>query len=126
MRGVTIGGRLSSAAIQVKDGDEIRWTNRLKTPVRIILGDYVSESYPTATTLADTLVERKPPSPNESAGLYFDKPGTIRYIVLMQSDLRNREESRRLRAGSDRSRFRALIRTRKFRYATVMRKEFHA
>src|SRR5690348_11670879 len=46
VRGVTIGDRLSSAAIQVKDGDEIRWTNRLKTPVRIILGDgdYVSDT----------------------------------------------------------------------------------
>ena len=91
VRGVTIGDRLSSAAIQVKDGDEIRWTNKLMTAARITFLDYVSDQLSCRSNFeghfysgADALLQ-----PNESASLCFYKPGPIRYIVRME--IRDRE-----------------------------------
>ncbi len=96
VRDITITDRLPAAAVQVNGGDEIRWTNRLMTPVRITFLDYVPDKLSCRNNFsghfysgAETVL-----LPNESAGLCFDKPGTIRYIVRIQSNLRNGEIAR--------------------------------
>ena len=96
VRNIEISDRLSTAAVQVNGGDEIRWTNRLMTAVRITFVDYVLDKLSCRNNFsghfysgAETVL-----LPNESAGLCFDKLGTIRYIVRMQSNLRNGEIAR--------------------------------
>lgn len=86
VREIAIRDRLSDAAIQVNAGDEIRWTNKLMTPVRITFSDYVLNELSCRSHFeghfysgADTDLQ-----PNESASLCFDKPGTIRYIVRIK------------------------------------------
>ena len=83
---IAIRDRLSVSAIQVKEGDEIRWTNKLMTPVRITFLDYVLDKLSCRSNFsghfysgADTDLQ-----PNESASLCFYKPGTIRYVVRME------------------------------------------
>lgn len=83
---IAIRNPLSVAAIQVNVGDEIRWTNKLLTPVRITFLDYVLNKVSCRSNFgghfysgADTALQ-----PNESASLCFYKPGTIRYIVKME------------------------------------------
>ena len=85
VRDIAIRERLSDAAIQVNAGDEIRWTNKMRTPVRITFSDYVyvldklscrSNFGGHFYNGADTDLQ-----PNESASLCFHKPGAIRYVV---------------------------------------------
>jgi hypothetical protein len=91
VKDIAIGGGASITAIQVTGGDEIRWTNKLRTPVRITFSDYVLDKLSCRSNFsghfysgADTALQ-----PNESASLCFYKPGTIRYVVRM--DLGNGE-----------------------------------
>ena len=93
VRNIEISDRLSTPAVQVNGGDEIRWTNKLMTAVRITFLDYVLDKLSCRNNFsghfysgAETVL-----LPNESAGLCFDKLGTFRYIVRMQSNLRNGE-----------------------------------
>lgn len=86
VRDIAISNSLSAAAILVNVGDEIRWTNKLMTPVRIIFLDYVLNKLSCRSNFgghfysgADAALQ-----PNESASLCFYKPGTIRYVVRME------------------------------------------
>lgn len=90
---IAIRDRLSAATIQVNAGDEIRWTNKLMTPVRITFLDYVPDKLSCRHNFNGHFYSGAEAAlpPNESASLCFDKPGTIRYIVRMQSELRNGE-----------------------------------
>ena len=96
VRDITITDRSSAAAVQVNAGDEIRWTNRLMTPVRITFLDYVLDKLSCRNNFSGHFYSGAEAVllPNESAGLCFDKLGTIRYIVRMQSSLRNGEIAR--------------------------------
>lgn len=89
VKDIVIRDRLSATAIQIDAGDEIRWTNKTMTPVRITFLDYVLDKLSCRSNFgghfysgADTDLQ-----PNESSSLCFYKPGTIRYIVHME--LRN-------------------------------------
>ena len=91
VKDIAIRDRLSAATVQVNEGDEIRWTNKLMTSVRITFLDYVLDQLSCRSNFeghfysgAETLLQ-----PNESASLCFHKPGPIRYVVRME--LRNRE-----------------------------------
>ena len=86
VREIAIHNPLSVTAIQVNAGDEIRWTNKLLTPVRITFLDYVLNKLSCRSNFeghfysgADAALR-----PNESASLCFREPGTIRYIVKME------------------------------------------
>ena len=101
VREIAIRDQLSDAAVQVNMGDEIRWTNKLITPVRITFSDYVLNKLSCRSNFeghfysgADTDLQ-----PNESASLCFDKPGTIRYVVRMKLDNRKTVESGQVQVG---------------------------
>ena len=86
VKDIAIRDRLSVTVIQVTGGDEIRWTNKLRTPVRITFTDYVLDKLSCRSNFsghfysgADTNLQQ-----NESASLCFYRPGTIRYIVRMK------------------------------------------
>ena len=87
VRDIVITDRLSAVTVQMNAGDEIRWTNMHRTPVRITLSDYVLDKLSCRSNFsghfysgAEALLQ-----PNESAGLCFRAPGTIRYIIRMES-----------------------------------------
>lgn len=93
VRDIAITDRLSAAIVQVNAGDEIRWTNKHRTPVRITFSDYVLDKLSCRSNFsghfysgADTDLR-----PHESASLCFSKPSTIRYVVRIQPELRRRE-----------------------------------
>ncbi len=102
VREVAIGDRLSASAIEVNAGDEIRWTNKMMTPVRITFSDYVLDKLSCRSNFeghfysgADTDLQ-----PNESASLCFHKPGTIRYVVRMELRSGNIAESGQVQVGA--------------------------
>jgi hypothetical protein len=84
---IPINEPLSSAAVGAHAGDEIRWTNKSTTPVRITFTDYVLDKLSCRHNFsghfysgAETVLQ-----PDESAGLCFRKPATLRYTVRMDS-----------------------------------------
>lgn len=91
VREIEIKDRLSVAAVEVNPGDEIRWTNRHATPARITFSDYVLDKISCRNNFGGHFYSGAEAElrPNESAGLCFDKPGTIRYVVRTQPELRN-------------------------------------
>lgn len=102
VRDVAISDRLSASAIQVNAGDEIRWTNKMMTPVRITFSDYVLDKLSCRSNFgghfysgADTDLQ-----PNESASLCFHKPGTIRYVVRVEHRNGNIVKSGQVQVGA--------------------------
>ncbi len=102
VRDVAIRDRLSASAIEVDAGDEIRWTNKMMTAVRITFSDYVLDKLSCRSNFgghfysgADTDLQ-----PNESASLCFHKPGTIRYVVRMEHRNGNIVESGQVQVGA--------------------------
>ena len=83
---IAIRDRLSVTVIQVTGGDEIRWTNKLRTPVRITFTDYVLDKLSCRSNFSGHFYSGAEAAllPNESASLCFYKPGTIRYVVRME------------------------------------------
>ncbi len=98
VRAITIGNQLSIAAIEAAEGDEIRWTNTLMTPVRIVVLDYVLNRLSCRSNFSGHFYSGAEVTlqPDESAGLCFRNPGTIRYVVRRPSDLRNNGETAEL------------------------------
>lgn len=91
VKDVRIAERLSPVVILVTGGDEIRWTNKLMTPVRITFLDYVLDKVSCRRNFEGHFYSGAEAAlqPQESASLCFYKPGTIRYVVRMQAGLRN-------------------------------------
>ena len=87
VRDIVIMDRLSAVTVQMNAGDEIRWTNMHRTPVRITLSDYVLDKLSCRSNFSGHFYSGAEAvlQPNESAGLCFLVPGTIRYIVRMKS-----------------------------------------
>jgi hypothetical protein len=84
---IAITEPLSSAAVGANAGDELRWTNKGGTPVRITFVDYVLDNLSCRHHFsghfysgAETILQ-----PNKSAGLCFRTPATIHYTVRMES-----------------------------------------
>jgi hypothetical protein len=102
VKDISISAPSSTTVIQVNSGDEIRWTNRLMTPVRITFLDYVLNRLSCRSNFgghfysgADTALQ-----PNESASLCFRKPGTIRYVVRMEGRNGELAESGQVQVGA--------------------------
>lgn len=86
---ITIEDRLSDAAVQVHAGDQIRWTNMSIASVRITFLDYVLNKVSCRHNFSGHFYSGAEASlqPNQSASMCFREPGTIRYVVRMQSTL---------------------------------------
>ncbi len=84
---IVISDQLSPLAVQVNAGDELRWTNKHGTPVRITMLDYVLDTLSCRSNFSGHFYSGAEAvlQPNESAGLCFRAPGTIRYIVRRES-----------------------------------------
>ena len=103
VKDIAIRDRLSVTAVQVTGGDEIRWTNKLGTPVRITFSDYVLNKLSCRSNNfsghfysgADAALQ-----PNESASLCFDKPGTIRYVIRREPNNEEIAESGQVQVGA--------------------------
>ena len=92
VRDIAINDRLSAAAIQVHGGDEIRWTNKLITPVRITFSDYVLDKLSCRNNLsghfysgAETVSYQ-----TKAPACVLTNSGRIRYIVRMNRQSKNR------------------------------------
>lgn len=92
---IAIRAQLSHPSVYVHAGDEIRWTNTLTTPVRVTLMDYVLDKLSCRSNFRGHFYSGAEAAlqPNQSAGLCFHAPGTIRYIVRMESALPSGEVS---------------------------------
>ena len=84
---IAISDQLSHLAVQVNAGDELRWTNKHRTPVRITMSDYVLDKLSCRSNFSGHFYSGAEAvlQPNESAGLCFLAPGTIHYIVRTES-----------------------------------------
>ncbi|MDP3090686.1 MAG: hypothetical protein Q8N04_08415 [Nitrospira sp.] len=88
VKDIIIGDTLTSGAIAVNPGDEIRWINKRTAPVRVVFIDSVSDKQlscnnnfggwmtPSGTAQLTT---------NQSASVCFRDAGTFRYTVRMES-----------------------------------------
>lgn len=93
VRDIAITDRLSAPTVQVNAGDEIRWTNKHRMPVRVTFWDYVLDKLSCRSNFgghfysgADVDLQ-----PDESASLCFSRPSTLLYVVRIQPELRNGE-----------------------------------
>jgi len=93
VRDIAITDRLPVATVQVNVGDEIRWTNKHRTPVRITFWDYVLDklsyrSHFRGHFYSGADVDLRP---HESASLCFSRPSRLPYVVRIQPELHNGE-----------------------------------
>ena len=102
VRDIAISNSLSAAAILVNVGDEIRWTNKLMTPVRIIFLDYVLNKLSCRSNFGGHFYSGADAAlrPNESASLCFYKPGAIRYVVRTEHSTGVIAESGQIQVGA--------------------------
>jgi plastocyanin len=87
VKDVTIREGLSSPELQVNAGDEIRWTNKRMAPARIVFLDPVSDRLSCRNNFGGMFSSNSEATlkPNQSASVCFREPGTIRYVVKMDS-----------------------------------------
>lgn len=92
---IAITDRLSAITGQVNAGDEIRWTNKHKTPVRIIFSDYVLDKLLCHNNFGGHFYSGAEADlqPNESASLCFRESTYAKYVVRMASSLPGGEVS---------------------------------
>jgi plastocyanin len=104
VKDVTIREGLSSAELQVNAGDEIRWTNKRMAPARIVFLDPISDKLSCRNNFGGFLKNGQEATlePNQSASICFREPGTIRYVVRMQSAIPSGQvsESGRIQIGA--------------------------
>jgi len=83
-------------------GDEIRWTNKLMTRVRITFSDYVLNKVSCRSNFGGHYYSGADADlrPNESASLCFHQPGTIHYVVRMEHPNGNIDESGQIQVGA--------------------------
>jgi plastocyanin len=82
-----ITDRLSEATVQVNAGDEIRWTNKYGTPVRITFSDYVLDKLSCRRNFGGHFYSGAEADlqPNESASVCFQELTHAKYVVRMAS-----------------------------------------
>jgi hypothetical protein len=87
VRDIAITDRLSEVTVQVNAGDEIRWTNKYGTPVRITFSDYVLDKLSCRSNFGGHFYSGAEADlqPNESASLCFRKLTHAKYVVRMAS-----------------------------------------
>lgn len=85
---ILITEQFSNSAVTVRPGDEVRWTNRRTTPVRVIFLSSVvgrlSCNYGFSGFMEP--VESALLAPDEKAGVCFTQPGSMRYGVVAKGD----------------------------------------
>lgn len=96
VRDVLISDGTGTIVVEVNVGEEIRWTNKQAGPVRIIFLDRISSQISCRRNFcgyftggAEAFLKS-----NQSASLCFRDSGTVRYTVLIQSDLSKEHTSR--------------------------------
>ncbi|MGZ8374451.1 MAG: hypothetical protein ACXW4A_05930 [Nitrospira sp.] len=89
VKDIAITDRLSEVAVQVNAGDEIRWTNRHRTPVRITFSDYVLDKLSCRNNFGGHFYSGAEADlqPNESASLCFLELTNAKYVVRMASSI---------------------------------------
>jgi hypothetical protein len=80
---IFVGRDLSPAELNVKTGDEVRWTNKLMVPVRIELLEPVDAKLSCHNNFGGFFTGRNAVTlgPNESASLCFREPIDSKYVV---------------------------------------------
>jgi plastocyanin len=83
MKEIFVGEDLSPADLNVKTGDEVRWTNKLMVPVRIEFLEPVEAKLSCHNNFGGFLTGRNAATlgPNESASLCFREPIDSTYVV---------------------------------------------
>ena len=83
VRDIHIEANVSPEVAHARPGDEIRWINHRRAPVRLILLDTKKENFscnkgfsPDGTTLLNA---------NQTASICFNKAGEVKYQVRMES-----------------------------------------
>jgi plastocyanin len=85
VKDIHIEANVSPEVVQARPGDEIRWINRRRAPVKLILLDTKKENLscnrgfsPEGTTLLNA---------NQTASICLNKAGEVKYQVRMESML---------------------------------------
>jgi len=89
VRDVTITDQLSEVIVQVNAGDEVRWTNKYRTPVRITFADYILDKLSCRSNFEGHFYSGAEAElqPNESASLCFRESTYAKYVVRMASSI---------------------------------------
>lgn len=89
VKDIAITDRLSAVTIEVNAGDEIRWTNNHKRPVRITFTDYVLNKLSCRNNFGGHFYSGAEADllPNESASLCFRESTYANYVVRMASSI---------------------------------------
>ncbi len=96
VRDIVISDNPSTVVVEVRVGEEIRWTNRQAEPVRITVTDRISDQLSCRRNFCGYFTGGAEAflNPNQSASLCFRDTGTVRYTVVMQSTLPNEHLAR--------------------------------
>lgn len=96
----------SPVSEQLKAGEEIHWTNKLGAPVSIIFSEPVSDTLSCGKNFNRVFKNRTEVTldPDETVGLCFREPGTIRYSMKRQPTLAEELEAARSQNGTISSR----------------------
>ena len=89
VKDIVIGDNLSTAAVLVNPGDEVRWINKRTAPVRIVFLDPVNDRLSCKNNIGGWMTPNDTIKLgiNESASACFRDPGYFRYTVRMESAL---------------------------------------
>lgn len=93
VRDIAITDRLSEVTVQVNAGDEIRWTNQHRAPVRITFSDYVLDKLSCRNNFGGHFYSGAEADlqPNESASLCFRESTYAKYVIRMASSISGEE-----------------------------------
>jgi plastocyanin len=87
---VKIEEKLSSDTLSVRPGDEVRWVNHRKLPVRVEVPSVTTDDLSCQRGFTNWMGSYRDVAilkPNETAALCFKKPVVINYIVRAETSL---------------------------------------
>lgn len=87
VKDIVISDTPTTVVVEVRVGEEIRWTNRQSEPVRIIFTDRISDQLLCRRNFCGYFTGGAEAflNPDQSASLCFRDSGTVRYTVVIQS-----------------------------------------
>jgi plastocyanin len=92
VKDIIIGDKLSSGELAVHPGDEVRWVNSRRGPVRVVFLDPISDKQLSCKDNFGGMMTRSDTAnlkPNETASACFREPGYVRYTVRMNTTTRS-------------------------------------